>query len=93
MLTIIDSKKITGPMGKFEDERFSHGTKSIANAIGSATRKSAITIACGGDTIAAIEKFSAKNEFSHLSMGGAAALEMLSGKDLPGVRVLSDSIV
>jgi len=78
-----------GPAGYFENENFSHGTMSIAEAISKNTfEKSLISVLGGGDTIAAINKSKNKLSFSHLSTAGGAFLEYLEGKDLPGLSVL-----
>ncbi len=75
-----------GPLGLFEYEPFSNGTKTIANAIASA---SATSIVGGGDSIDAIHRFAIpEHQFSHISTGGGAMLEFLEGKILPGVSVL-----
>lgn len=74
-----------GPMGVFELEQFSQGTKAITEAI---ANSSAFTIAGGGDTVAAIEKFGAKDKLSYISTAGGAFLEYLQGKGLPAVEIL-----
>lgn len=76
-----------GPLGKCEDLQFAHGTNEIIRILTECTDRRVTTIACGGDTVAAIEN-SPGGLFSHLSMGGGAALELLSGNTLPGVDVL-----
>ena len=76
-----------GPMGMFEISSFSHGTKGIARAVAEC---SGITIIGGGDSAAAIEKFGFADKVSHISTGGGASLEYLSGKELPGIAVIPD---
>jgi phosphoglycerate kinase len=76
-----------GPVGVFEFDQFSGGTKAIADAI---VTSNAFSIAGGGDTIAAIEKFGIANEVSYISTGGGAFLKFLEGKKLPAVTVLED---
>jgi len=74
-----------GPVGVFENPAFAQGTQAIAHAIGQAN---VYSVAGGGDTLAAIEKFYVANAISYLSTGGGAFLEALEGKTLPGVGVL-----
>lgn len=78
-----------GPMGIFEIEPFSYGTREIIKAITSVTEKGAFSLAGGGDTVAAINKFNFAHKFSFLSMAGGATLEFLEGKELPGLKALS----
>ena len=89
---IIDQSKTVlwnGPAGFFENENFSSGTTSIAEAISRNTKeKTLISVLGGGDTLAAINKSKNKLFFSHLSTAGGAFLEYLEGKDLPGLSVL-----
>ncbi len=79
-----------GPMGMFEEKPFDEGTIGIANAVAEATDKGATSIVGGGDSVAAINQAGLEAKISHISTGGGAALEFLSGKDLPGVAVLDD---
>jgi phosphoglycerate kinase len=77
-----------GPMGVYEKPLFSRGTKEIARAI---AKTSALTLAGGGDTIDALDRFQYYKQVDYVSMAGSAALEFLSGKVLPGVAVLTKS--
>ena len=74
-----------GPVGVFEFEQFGEGTRAIANAI---ARSKAFSIAGGGDTLAAIEKYGVEDGISYISTGGGAFLEFVEGKTLPAVAVL-----
>ncbi|MEW5952046.1 MAG: phosphoglycerate kinase [Elusimicrobia bacterium] len=79
-----------GPMGIFEMKDFVSGTKSVAYAIAEATKKGAITILGGGDTVSALKVSGIKpDEVSHCSTGGGASLEFVEGKILPGVQALN----
>lgn len=80
-----------GPMGIFEMKEFLSGTKSIASAIAEATRKGAISILGGGDTVSALKVSGIKpEEVSHCSTGGGASLEFVEGKILPGIQALNN---
>ncbi len=76
-----------GPLGVFEHPEFASGTRQIAHAVASSD---AFSIAGGGDTLAAIEKFGVRDRVSYISTGGGAFLEFLEGKRLPAVAVLED---
>ncbi len=86
---ILNSQMIfwNGPMGVFEVEDFSGGTMAIAEAV---AESPAISIAGGGDTVAAINKAGVKGNISHVSTGGGASLEFMSGITLPGIDSLTE---
>jgi len=79
-----------GPMGMFEEKPFDEGTIAIAQAVAEATERSAISIVGGGDSVAAINQAGLAGKISHISTGGGATLEFLSGEVLPGVEALND---
>jgi phosphoglycerate kinase len=74
-----------GPVGVFEIDQFGEGTRLVAEAIAQST---AFSIAGGGDTVAAIEKYEIEDEISYISTGGGAFLEFLGGLSLPALEVL-----
>ncbi|MCG7567201.1 Phosphoglycerate kinase [Pseudoalteromonas sp. THAF3] len=76
-----------GPVGVFEFDQFGNGTQSIAKAI---AESSAFSIAGGGDTLAAIDKYNVADKISYISTGGGAFLEFLEGKKLPAVAMLEE---
>ena len=77
-----------GPAGVFEFSNFQAGTKAIANAIADATANGAFSLIGGGDSVAAINTFNLADKVSYVSTGGGALLEMIEGKDLPGVKAI-----
>lgn len=79
-----------GPMGVFEWQGFDQGTMQIAEAV---ARNGGYTLVGGGDSVAAINKAQVADRISHVSTGGGASLEFIEGKTLPGIRVLTESLI
>ena len=80
-----------GPMGVFEFDKFAVGTEAIAHTMAELTKTGASTIIGGGDSVAAVEKVGVAEQMSHISTGGGASLELLEGKELPGITALDDA--
>jgi phosphoglycerate kinase len=76
-----------GPMGVFEIDQFAQGTLEVARAVAASA---AVSIVGGGDSVAAIAKAGVESKITHISTGGGASLEFLSGMTLPGVAALSE---
>ena len=92
-IEIIENSKTilwNGPMGVFEMENFSGGTKAIAEAVARATENGAFSLIGGGDSVAAINKYGLKDKVSYVSTGGGAMLEYIEGKELPGVKAIEE---
>lgn len=89
--TIMEAKTIlwNGPPGVFEMDPFANGTKETMNAAVEACQNGKIVIIGGGDTATVAAKYGVEDKLSHVSTGGGASLELLEGKDLPGVVALS----
>ena len=79
-----------GPMGVFEMPAFASGTLEIARAVAAATASGATSIVGGGDSVAAVHQSGVADKISHISTGGGASLEFLSGRRLPGVEALTN---
>ncbi len=91
--TILDSSMVlwNGPMGVFEMSSYQKGTKAIAVAVASMTNAGGYSAIGGGDSVAAINKYSLADMMSYVSTGGGAMLEYIEGKTLPGIAAVLDS--
>ena len=89
---IKDAKTIlwNGPAGVFEFEKFTDGSRAIAEAIAEATKEGAFSLIGGGDSVACINKFGMADKVSYISTGGGALLEAIEGKVLPGVAAINE---
>ncbi len=87
---IMESKTIlwNGPLGVFEMENFAKGTITLGNYIAESTAKGAFSLVGGGDSVAAVKQFGLEDKMSYVSTGGGAMLEMLEGRDLPGIAAI-----
>jgi phosphoglycerate kinase len=90
---LADCKSVVwnGPMGVFEFDKFAVGTEAIARTLADISKKGATTIIGGGDSVAAVEKVGLAEQMSHISTGGGASLELLEGKELPGIVALDEA--
>lgn len=88
---ILNSRTLlwNGPAGVFELEPYSHGSRSLAQAVASATAQGAFSLIGGGDSAAAVNAFGLSAQMSYVSTGGGALLEYMEGKTLPGVAALA----
>lgn len=89
---IMKSKTIlwNGPMGVFEFEAFSSGTFSVAQSVADSTQEGAFSLIGGGDSVSAINKSGLSDKVSYVSTGGGAMLEFLEGKELPGIKAMTE---
>ena len=79
-----------GPLGVFELDTFSTGTKALGDSIAEATQNGAFSLVGGGDSVAAVKQFGFQNKVSYVSTGGGAMLESLEGKTLPGIAAINE---
>ena len=87
---ILKSKTIlwNGPVGVFEMPSFANGTIKVGEYIATATKNGAFSLVGGGDSVSAVKQFGFEDQVSYVSTGGGAMLEMLEGKNLPGIQAI-----
>lgn len=87
---VMESKTIlwNGPLGVFEMENFAKGTIALGNSIAKSTENGCFSLVGGGDSVAAVKQFGFADKVSYVSTGGGAMLEMLEGKNLPGIEAI-----
>ncbi|AEW45068.1 phosphoglycerate kinase [Mycoplasma haemocanis str. Illinois] len=91
--SVLENAKVViwnGPMGVFEFDNFSEGTKSVALKLADITKKGAYTVIGGGDSAAAADKFKLADSMSFISTGGGASLAFFEGSAMPGIEVIPD---
>lgn len=90
---IKNSKTIlwNGPTGVFEFDNFTHGSRSVGEAIAEATKNGAFSLVGGGDSVACVNKFGLADKVSYVSTGGGALLEAIEGKVLPGIAAIEEA--
>ncbi|MDR2791558.1 MAG: phosphoglycerate kinase [Tannerellaceae bacterium] len=79
-----------GPTGVFEFDNFTHGSRSVGEAVAEATRQGAFSLVGGGDSVACVNKFGLADKVSYVSTGGGALLEAIEGKTLPGIAAIQE---
>jgi phosphoglycerate kinase len=87
----IQTNRVFSPAGVFEWSNFEAGTKSMMDEAIKAKSRGAVVVIGGGDTATAAAKYNAEDKVTHVSTGGGASLELLEGRELPGVTALSPS--
>ena len=77
-----------GPMGAFEMAPYAEGTRAVAQALVDATAAGSLTVVGGGDSVSALQQQGLADKMTHISTGGGASLELLEGRELPGVAAI-----